>query len=802
MKTRTRRAAIAACAAGALLAMPMSALADPADATAPDEATSVETATSAETAAGDSEEPAEAAEESPEAVAAPEETGASEAVAAPEADAAPAPAGTIVTLDLYNLTDVHGHIEQVKDKKKETVVEAGLPAMNCYLKKARTTNPNSSFTLLGDNIGASPFTSGSLKDNPTIAALNTLSPLASTIGNHELDMGQAVFKQRVDGTNPDEFVQVGFPYLGANIEGMGSWSNGGVQTPYLGDYKVWESPSGVKVAFIGAIAEDVPYKLSPGTTEGLTFSDPLAKIDTLAKSIKDSGEAQIVIAMLDDDVKNNYPKVSEHVDGLMGGDTHVPYEFDHVDSAEKLDSKNPLLAGVASGSYTDNLGLIRISYDTAAKKVVSADTQLIPAAKVAECGTDPATQAVVDKAVADSKVAGEKVIAEGIPSSFYRGVFETVDGKKDAGSNRGIESSLGDLIANAMRDKVMTTAGKHVDIGIINAGGIRADLTPGEDGKITYKMSYDTMPFSNEVGYVTLTGADFKQALEEQWKTNLSSQNSRPLLKLGISDNVRYTYDATKPAGSRITSVTVDGKPLDPAASYTVGSVTFLLDGGDSFESLTKGGKPVTLGRLDREMFNEYLAEHPGVAPRALKSSIGITLPKGPVKDGEAVTVALRGLSFSEGPSITKKVGVTIGGERAQAEVDNSLVEAHASDEASVITTDGAGRAEASVVVSGSCKDKAAGEVVAVPVVVETDFGTVVEASQGLSIDVQCAGTAADPQAPAGPAAPAQDQPQKKGQKGPGAKALAKTGASVDAAALLALVLVGGAATALGIRKN
>ncbi len=34
-----------------------------------------------------------------------------------------------------------------------------------------------------------------------------MNPLASTIGNHELEMGQAVFKQRVDGSNPSEFVQ-------------------------------------------------------------------------------------------------------------------------------------------------------------------------------------------------------------------------------------------------------------------------------------------------------------------------------------------------------------------------------------------------------------------------------------------------------------------------------------------------------------------------------------------------------------------------------------------------------------------
>ena len=117
------------------------------------------------------------------------------ALAAPQDEASQNEASPI-TLDLYTLTDVHGHIQQVA--KKGVVREAGLPAMNCYLKKARATNPNSSFTLLGDNIGASPYISGELKDNPTIAALNTMNPLASTIGNHELDMGQAVFKQRGD----------------------------------------------------------------------------------------------------------------------------------------------------------------------------------------------------------------------------------------------------------------------------------------------------------------------------------------------------------------------------------------------------------------------------------------------------------------------------------------------------------------------------------------------------------------------------------------------------------------------------
>ena len=737
------------------------------------------------------------------------------AAANPQEGAAPQDEAAPITLDLYNLTDVHGHIQQVT--KKGVVREAGLPAMNCYLKKARETNPNSSFTLLGDNIGASPYISGALNDNPTIAALNTLNPLASTIGNHELDMGQAVFKQRVDGSNPSEYVQATFPYLGANIEGMGTYGDG---IPYLGDYKLWTSPSGMKVAFIGAIAQDVPYKLSPGTTEGLTFSDPIARINSLAASLKDSGTADVVIAMLDDDVKNNYTKVGKDVDGLMGGDTHVPYEFDHVNSVESFESANPRLAGVASGSYTDNLGLIRLTIDPATRQVTSADSILIPAAEVAQCGADPDTQAIVDKAEADSKEAGKRVVATGYTTPFMRGVFTTPDGLTEPGSNRGIESSLGDLVADSLRETILTPDGKSVDIGMINAGGLRADLVPNEDGTITYAQTYEVEPFSNELGYVTLKGSDLKDALEQQWKTDLNSQNSRPMLKLSLSSNVRYTYDPARPYGERITSVTINGEPLKADGTYTVGSVNFLLDGGDSFEALTRGGATVTNGNLDRDVFNDYLARHSGVAdraagaasglaPREAKSSIGLTLPTEAVADGSTVTIPLRGLSFSEGPSITRKVRVSAGGPEAVADVDNSLVDAHASDAAAVITTDGAGQASVDVTVVGACEGKAAGEVVNVALTVATDFATVVEATDGLTIPVTCAGTEAPVPAPSPSAnadqgaAPGAGAPAstKKPNAGAPRGAIARTGADSRGLPVAFLLAVVGVA-ALWLRRS
>ena len=418
---------------------------------------------------------------------------------------------------------------------------------------------------------------------------------------------------------------------------------------------------------------------------------------------------------------------------------------------------------------------------------MKADTKLIPAATVYECGEDPQTKAVVTRAQQASAVAGAQVVARGYTESFHRGIFEAPDGSIEKGGNRGIESTLGNLAADAMRETIRTPDGNPVDIGMINAGGLRADLEPGSDGTITYKQSYDVMPFSNELGYVTIKGSDVKDALEEQWKTNLNSQNSRPLLKLGLSKNVQYTYDPSKPYGERITSLLVNGAPIDMNKEYTVGSVTFLLAGGDTFPALTRGTKTV-LGNLDRDKFNEYLAAHNGIKAATLKQAIGVTLPSDPVTPDQEFTVPLRGLSFSEGPGKTQNVKVSFGSVAVNASVNNSLREEHASDEASIITTDGAGQAtlKASLPMS-VCAAKPEGGVLSLPVTVETDFGTVVPEASGLTVQVTCPVAAQQPGAAATNA------------KGVAGKKLARTGSE---AALVALAALGMGGLGLVMRRK
>ena len=82
---------------------------------------------------------------------------------------------------------------------------------------------------------------------------------------------------------------------------------------------------------------------------------------------------------------------------------------------------------------------------------------------------------------------------------------------------------------------------------------------------------------------------------------------TRPYLQLGLSDNVSYTYDPAAAQGSHITSITVDGAPIDPAKGYRIGTFSFLATGGDNFRIFTSGTDVKDSGLIDRDAWIDYL---------------------------------------------------------------------------------------------------------------------------------------------------------------------------------------------------
>jgi 5'-nucleotidase len=140
---------------------------------------------------------------------------------------------------------------------------------------------------------------------------------------------------------------------------------------------------------------------------------------------------------------------------------------------------------------------------------------------------------------------------------------------------------------------------------------VRADLgyassPAGEgDGVVTYGEMFAVQPFGNTLLTMTLTGAQLKTVLEQQWAIRSGTET---FLHLGISNGLTYSYSVSAPSGSRIDASTLklNGVLIDPATSYRVTVNSFLADGGDSFLEF-KNGTNRTGGGVDLDEFVAYL---------------------------------------------------------------------------------------------------------------------------------------------------------------------------------------------------
>jgi 5'-nucleotidase len=177
------------------------------------------------------------------------------------------------------------------------------------------------------------------------------------------------------------------------------------------------------------------------------------------------------------------------------------------------------------------------------------------------------------------------------------------------------ESPLGDVIADA---QLARTTGDGAQIALMNPGGIRADFDAeasagGEAiGEITYGEAFTVQPFNNLVVTQTLTGAQLKDVLEQQF-TGYKGQTTTKILQ--VSAGLTYTWSASAPLGSKVTNLALNGTAIDPAAGYKVTTNDFLANGGDGFTLLTGGTGRTTAPGFDVDALVAYLGANAPVAP-------------------------------------------------------------------------------------------------------------------------------------------------------------------------------------------
>lgn len=588
--------------------------------------------------------------------------------------APPAHAADAVTINLLNVNDFHGRIQTDK-----TVQFAGT------IEKARAEYGDANSLLLsaGDSIGASLFASATQADQPTIDVLNALELKASAVGNHEFDKGWADLRDRVIGSGASK--NADWTYLGANVY------KAGTTTPVLPEYAIY-TVAGVTVGVIGVDTQETPSLVSPAGISGLEFGDPVAAVNRVADQLSDgnaaNGEAQVLVAeyhegsplsapasSLQDavDAGGAFAKIvsdtSPKVDVIFNGHTHSSYAWSAPVTGG---GTRPVLQ---AASYSDKVGQVVLSVDPASGNVLNHTETLLarttdaPADLVAAYPRVSAVNDITNDALAYAKVVGDKPIGKvraDITTAFKNGSY--VNGKYTAAvadrDDRSKESSLGNLVANAVLKSLKGSARGGAEIGIVNPGGLRAELfyLPGgteKKGVVTYAEANSVLPFVNNLWTTTLTGAQLKAVLEEQWQPDGAQ---RPYLQLGLSANVRYTYDASAEKGSHITGIWVNGKRVSDAATYRIGSFSFLLTGGDNFTTFTKGTDTKDSGLVDYEAWISYLTKQSPVRPSFAKHAVQVRAAS-TAAVGQEFPISISGLDLTSlGAPANTSLKVSVGG--------------------------------------------------------------------------------------------------------------------------------------------
>lgn len=137
------------------------------------------------------------------------------------------------------------------------------------------------------------------------------------------------------------------------------------------------------------------------------------------------------------------------------------------------------------------------------------------------------------------------------------------------------ESALSNWFVDIVMARTQQLAGKKVDIGIVNFGGIRIDMPKGD---IILDDMLSMFPFKNQLVYVEHTGKQIRNILE-----------SMAAGRFQVLGGVRVVAD-----GGKLLSAEIGGEPIDDEKVYGLATISFLLGGGDGL-SLEQNALSVTL---------------------------------------------------------------------------------------------------------------------------------------------------------------------------------------------------------------
>ncbi len=552
-----------------------------------------------------------------------------------------------VTVGIIAINDFHGALEAPRqsvavagaDGKVTQVPAGGAAWLASAIDSIRAKYRHRLTVSAGDMIGGSALVSSLYLDEPTIETMNRIGLDFNAVGNHEFDSGQDELLRKQSGgcvqhtarlpCQVEPFKGANFRFLAANVrtaQGRTLFASTGIRHFGTGKRRVG-------VGVIGLTLTGTAQLVAPDGIKGITFADEADTINALIPGLKAQGADAIVVLIhqggrttgkpdpqgcegLNGGIMPILDRLDSRVDVIVSGHTHWSYVCD----LSTRDPARPLLmtsAGVFGELVTD----IRLEIDPVARRVVarSARNVIVQSDRyVASRGPIEQTD-MVPRFTARSDIAAYVARYSEASREFAQRPVGRLAGiaTRPSGDGSRYGGSLGHLIADA---QLAATAGTGAQIALMNPFGVRAphNLTPGPGGSLTFGQIYAVQPFNNELVTKSLTGAQLKRVLEQNFI------GSDPIAVLSPSQGFVYRFDLSRPEGDRIVSMTLNGQPIRPEADYRVTTNNFLAGGGDSYSVFTEGTNAV-IGISDIAALEAWLKAEPPRAVPVEERTVDIT---------------------------------------------------------------------------------------------------------------------------------------------------------------------------------
>ena len=151
------------------------------------------------------------------------------------------------------------------------------------------------------------------------------------------------------------------------------------------------------------------------------------------------------------------------------------------------------------------------------------------------------------------------------------------------------ESPLMNFAADALMEMAQLHSEQKIDIAITNKGGLRSNIAAGT---VTFGDVYNVFTFENRLALLTLTGEQLTLLCKE-------------IAKVGGEAISGMRLEITK--DGKLVDATVNGKAIEPQATYRIATLDYLAQGNDNLTTLAQGADLEVTKLLLRDLMVEYI---------------------------------------------------------------------------------------------------------------------------------------------------------------------------------------------------